>query len=501
MLARELQCSTLPSTRLTSHHIPCARNTTSLHAMASLLDLPLELILEIVSYVIIPNNNDKPVTLKSLCLTCKFLKNAVQPVLLESIAVSSSHEDQESLKQLLQTITDYPEIATKAKSLSLCLEITANPDREEAGVEVTEAIEPALELIQRLVSISSLHLQGRRFISSRVAQHPGRDLIHLHEASLGSGSPVFSKLQDLRISAPGMPNTEPRSFINIAEYAPFFGHPTLQTLTIEHGLAFDAQNQIEYNLPYDAQALLEWGFSYQPYAVSTITTLRLRECCFTTDTLAQFLGSFSSLKVLEYSSMNRAIPYNDMEWPPGHPIDDPPMPPQDISYAIDICKDTLEELYLDLHPWYGPKDYPIDEGDAYYASRVLDDFMGLQDFTRLKHLDMEAELVPGVEQLSPNLESLVLRHCDVIGNAVVGYFFPYAYNLDNKNYPLLRTVCLEGFWEDDTPIRDLDAAVFDCTGRGEVVGCCFLSHMRGFDVIIRNMARHTDTSDDWRCAS
>jgi hypothetical protein len=112
-------------------------------------------------------------------------------------------------------------------------------------VEVTEVLEPALELMHRLFNVRSLQLQGRRFCSGKFAQHPGREIALLHEASLGSDSPAFAKLQDIRIRASGTANTEPRPFLNIAEYAAFFNHPTLRTLTIEHGLAYDIEKNQE----------------------------------------------------------------------------------------------------------------------------------------------------------------------------------------------------------------------------------------------------------------
>jgi hypothetical protein len=145
-----------------------------------------------------------------------------------------------------------------------------------------------------------------------------------------------------------------------------------------------------------------------------MTKLRLRECCFTEGTLANLLDSFSCVKVLEYICIKRVIPYNDMEWPPGRPTVNPPMPPDDISYAIGICKDTLEELYIDLRPWYGRNDSDIDESESMWYARWLLEYRDFEDFYQLKYLNVEAKLAPEKYDLPPNLESLVLRHCEIV---------------------------------------------------------------------------------------
>jgi hypothetical protein len=138
--------------------------------------------------------------------------------------------------------------------------------------------------------------------------------------------------------------------------------------------------------------------------------------------------------------------------------------------------------------------------DSFFAERALSDLMGLEEFIRLRHLDVEAELLPPTKDaLPPNLEALVLRHCDVVD---IYECFGLMYDLSEEEFTSLRTVHLEGHWEDGSEVQQVDAAVFDCTGKGveRPSGCCFRSSTPGFEIVIRNTARHTDTSDDWRCS-
>jgi hypothetical protein len=256
---------------------------------------------------------------------------------------------------------------------------------------------------------------------------------------------------------------------------------------------------------YNAQFRSEWGLHHLRDATLTITKLQLRECCFTTATLTQLLAACNCLKVFQYISMDRIIPYKKMKWPSGHPTDEMPMSLRDIVDAIAIRKDTLEEVYIDLRPWYGPKDYPIDHVDIYYKEGGDELYLGFQEFTRLKHLDLEADRlpVPGTTyRLPPNLETLVLRRCDVLG---FDAFAGLACGMDRmveEQLSALRAITLEEFWEEDSELQDLDTTIFDCTGKGmeEACGCCVLSPTPDIEIIIRNTARHTDTSDDWRCA-
>ena len=76
-------------------------------------------------------------------------------------------------------------------------------------------------------------------------------------------------------------------------------------------------------------------------------------------------------------------------------------------------------------------------------------------------------------------------------------------DMNKEQFPLLRNVCLKGFWEDESEIQDLSTSVFDCPGKGDedASGCCFNHSTPDKDIIVRNTAFHTDTSDDWRHTS
>lgn len=100
--------------------------------MPSLLDLPPELMLNVLSHFdtfwraspdIFDVQDDRTKSLLSLCRTCHHLRNIAQPVLHEIVGVSR-HTEKDALRvlsRLLETVESRPDLAKKTKTLLLKL--------------------------------------------------------------------------------------------------------------------------------------------------------------------------------------------------------------------------------------------------------------------------------------------------------------------------------------------------------------------------------------------
>jgi hypothetical protein len=146
--------------------------------MTSLLDLPPELILNIIDQFdtfwraspdIFDVQDDRTQTLLNLCRTCHHLRNIAQPPLHQVVGVSRHTEAGafRTLSQLTETVTRRPDLARKTKMLLLKLGGLRKTDgalflpwKDFASSDRQPVAEDALfNLVPHLKNVTSLKLQ------------------------------------------------------------------------------------------------------------------------------------------------------------------------------------------------------------------------------------------------------------------------------------------------------------------------------------------------------
>ena len=142
--------------------------------MPSLLDLPTELIVEVVVVLAQPKDElerDAITTaaLRHLCLICKFLNTIVQPILYESIRMTySKTPEYTSLKTngILETPSSILE-TVKTLFLNEPLAIWGDEHDEEYHQWTINHYKTSLDILRLLSNVETLHLMADRLAKLR----------------------------------------------------------------------------------------------------------------------------------------------------------------------------------------------------------------------------------------------------------------------------------------------------------------------------------------------
>jgi hypothetical protein len=397
--------------------------------MSSLLNLPSELLLNIVSTFRPPQRSiesdvSKIDTLQNLCLACKLLRFIAQPLLFESIGFVSENGSY-SFRQLAAVLEASPQLAERARTWYLeptCL-LQESQNRPKDEVWNPADVPRALDTALRLKNVKTLHLLGSRYHWAHPMGNLGEDILESYKGLRGD-QPALPHLTTLCIAPKAHATDQPGCFVNIAQWRDFLEHPRIETVCIQYGVV--------------ANPFTHWHSPYREPRSSNLTSLHLERCYFTRLGLTKFLGTCKALKTFHFTAMDEIQLLNIPGTGPGTPEF---MTPSDFVDILRMCTDTLEHLSLDFSEW-------IDE----YAEFGLDEFddelsySNLQDFVHLIHLKVELQRLDNPVELPAALQSLTVIHCR---QALMGRAPAFMAEYASKTCPLLRLIQYEGYNERD----------------------------------------------------
>jgi hypothetical protein len=445
--------------------------------MPSLLDLPSELVLEIVSNFRPPQRSieseiHKTNALRHLCLTCIRLRSIAQPLLFESIGFVSKNGGY-SFRQLAAVLRDFPQLAQKAKTWYLepfCL-LRESQNRPEGEVWNPADVPRALDTALHLVNVETLHLLGGRYSWAHFTGNLGEDILESHDGD----RPALPLLKTLCIAPTAHPIDRPGCFVNIVTWRDFLGHPGIETVCIQYGVVAD---------PFT-----EWHPTYMDPKSLNVTNLQLDRCYFTRLGLTRFLSTCKAIKTFHFTAMDEI---DHIELPVAPSEDPEPMMPSELINILRMCKNTLEHLSLDLAAWTA--NYVII--DITYGTDPIDfTYHNLQDFAHLTSLEIELDFFDKTSDPLATLETLTFTHCE---NIVLEKDIIFLGETLADTCPLLKLVRFEGTWSNEHSSAFRDLWKFEGWRFDEIISSCYkTTPIEKIGIVVWNAHDHDERVGSW----
>jgi hypothetical protein len=444
--------------------------------MPSLLDLPSELVLEIVSNLRPPQRSiesevHKTDALRHLCLTCRRLRSIAQPLLFKSIGFVSKYGGY-SFRQLAAVLTGSPHLAQNAKTWYLepiCL-LRESQNRPESEIWDPANVPRALDTALLLKNVETLHLLGGRYCWAHFTGDLGEDMLESHN----SDRPALPHLKTICIAPTAHPIDRPGCFVNIVTWRDFLEHPGIETVCIQYGVVVD---------PFT-----EWHPTYMSPQSLNVTNLQLERCYFTLLGLGKFLATCKALKKFHFTAMNRVHEGIKL---PGANSENPGLAmPSEFIDILRTCKDTLEHLSLDFDAWDA---YAIHERTDGIVRRKLW-YYNLSDFLHLTHLKIESERIGDISKMPAALKSLTLMHCE---NSFWVTDFLLCGRLLSRRCTFMKMLRFEGAWNsEDSSFAELRNS--EDWRNDQSSGSCYkITPINGIEIIVWNAFDRDERVGSW----
>lgn len=388
--------------------------------MPSFVDLPSELILHIIAQdtirppgVFSLGTSRRKALLTSLCRTCRYFRDIVQPKLYETVEITEITRTcrHRSLRLLTQTITSRPDLGAKTKTLVLKL---GGFSRETVRSQDTVVMpEPIEDLKARDALLSMLFSELPNLLTLELKDSDRSDyfwtqLFTPSHDEKKSGR-VLPALRHLSIH-PYNARTAPFNFSDITVC---LAQPGLRSLSMKFAAS------LEQHPTWNPVIL-------QPHSIY-LTSLELISCHVPQCTLQLLLQACIDLKRFVYDCPHvnpmfgaiMGLAETDYSG-----FDDPrhveliySVISAELLLALNSCVDSLEELELafDLHAHRNPL-IPIP--------------LSFSRFERLRRLRVQERLFSLLNRLPPALESLALSD----------YRFPSLNKTDWTNYQNIKSI-------------------------------------------------------------
>lgn len=462
-----------------------------LHVMPSLATLPVEILTNIVVYLL-PQHRPPfatpypwsksptrhalfPSSLLTLCLTCHRFRDIAQPLIFKSVHGTYLEKGEKtSIVSLSHTFEHCPKLATAVKDLLIRIPAFVDPEEADHRAQRLSRLVRILRSTMVLLSnVESLHLQGGRLFTSSVLSDL-RSENSFYDRFVHDLSCLF-RPRSLYIN----PTSESDDFVNLAEYSALFTHPALIKISIQ---SCAASCRVE-----------DWKLRGIPHLrpnTLNLIELNLLQCHIDHDSLGILLGACRVLKVFRYQAFDRRDRCSAHRLTLGGSLaQSAALLPETFSHALQVRKDTLESLNVDFRGSFETDD----DSDLTLGS--------LHDFERLKKISIESCRLDTFHHLPVLLEHITLTHCALEDLKV--YYYAIIESRRTRTLGLL-TARLESSWFIGETWNDhefvaqakVHGAVFQCAQ--EKGNCCLRWATQNMDFICSNVSVHETTHQHWR---